>query len=108
MLPDLRNGRIGRLVGPHGVLGRAAVDGALCCPTAASRPRRTTAPLRCRDNRPMTSFYWVMGVLIVGTFVPSVLYLLLSGTVIFLLRRLARVNAIVVPQEMSTHGEVHA
>jgi hypothetical protein len=25
----------------------------------------------------MTVFYWVMGVLIVGTFVPSVLYLLL-------------------------------
>jgi hypothetical protein len=25
----------------------------------------------------MTFFYWVMGVLIVGTFVPSVLYLLL-------------------------------
>lgn len=25
----------------------------------------------------MTGFYWVMGVLIVGTFVPSVLYLLL-------------------------------
>lgn len=25
----------------------------------------------------MTTFYWVMGVLIVGTFVPSVLYLLL-------------------------------
>jgi len=29
------------------------------------------------DNRPMTVFYWVMGVLIVGTFVPSVLYLVL-------------------------------
>jgi len=25
----------------------------------------------------MTAFYWVMGVLIVGTFVPSVLYLVL-------------------------------
>jgi hypothetical protein len=28
----------------------------------------------------MTAFYWVMGVLIVGTFVPSVLYLLLYAT----------------------------
>ena len=27
------------------------------------------------DNHPMTIFYWVMGVLIVSTFVPSVLYL---------------------------------
>ena len=34
--------------------------------------------LRCgADNRPMTVFYWVMGILIVGTFVPSVLYLVL-------------------------------
>jgi hypothetical protein len=30
-----------------------------------------------RDNRDMTVFYWVMGVLIVGTFIPSVLYWLL-------------------------------
>ena len=30
-----------------------------------------------RDNLPMTIFYWVMGVLIVATLVPSVLYLLL-------------------------------
>lgn len=37
-------------------------------PGRASRPR---------DNRPMTIFYWVMGVLIVATLVPSVLYLLL-------------------------------
>jgi hypothetical protein len=29
------------------------------------------------DNEPMIVFYWVMGVLIVGTFIPSVLYLLL-------------------------------
>lgn len=29
------------------------------------------------DNPRMTVFYWVMGVLIVGTLVPSVLYLLL-------------------------------
>ncbi len=29
------------------------------------------------DNRYMTVFYWVMGLLIVGTFVPSVLYLVL-------------------------------
>jgi hypothetical protein len=28
----------------------------------------------------MTAFYWVMGGLIVGTFVPSVLYLLLYAT----------------------------
>lgn len=28
----------------------------------------------------MTAFYWVMGVLIVGTFVPSVLYMLLYAT----------------------------
>ena len=28
----------------------------------------------------MSAFYWVMGVLIVGTFVPSVLYLLLYAT----------------------------
>ena len=27
----------------------------------------------------MTVFYWVMGVLIVGTFIPSVLFLLLYG-----------------------------
>jgi hypothetical protein len=30
---------------------------------------------RAADNADMTVFYWVMGVLIVGTFVPSVLYL---------------------------------
>jgi hypothetical protein len=35
----------------------------------SARPRR--------DNRAMTVFYWVMGVLIVGTLVPSLLYLLL-------------------------------
>jgi hypothetical protein len=29
------------------------------------------------DNEAMTIFYWVMSVLIVGTFVPSVLYLVL-------------------------------
>jgi hypothetical protein len=31
----------------------------------------------CRDNEFMTVFYWVMGVLIVGTFVPSVLFLVM-------------------------------
>jgi hypothetical protein len=30
-----------------------------------------------RNNQAMTIFYWVMGVLIVGTFVPSALFLLL-------------------------------
>jgi len=30
-----------------------------------------------RDNGPMTIFYYVMSALIVGTFVPSVLYMLL-------------------------------
>jgi hypothetical protein len=30
-----------------------------------------------RDNRPMIVFYWLMGVLIVGTFMPSLLYLVL-------------------------------
>jgi hypothetical protein len=40
------------------------------CRTAAS----AAAP---RDNRAMTVFYWVMGVLIVGTLIPSVFYLLL-------------------------------
>ena len=29
------------------------------------------------DNAPMTAFYWVMGVLVVGTFVPSALCLAL-------------------------------
>jgi hypothetical protein len=29
------------------------------------------------DNRRMTVFYWVMSVLIIGTFVPSLLYLVL-------------------------------
>lgn len=29
------------------------------------------------DNGRMTVFYWVMGVLVVGTLVPSVLYILL-------------------------------
>ena len=42
----------------------------------------------------------------------AVLYLLLAGTVIFLLRRLARSGAdagdVVAPQEMSAHGEVRA
>jgi len=41
----------------------------------------------------------------------TVLYLLLAGTVIFLLRRLARADKAgeyVAPQEMDTHGEVHA
>jgi hypothetical protein len=28
----------------------------------------------------MTAFYWIMGVLIVGTFIPSVLYMLLWAT----------------------------
>jgi len=27
-----------------------------------------------RDNAPMTIFYWVMGVLIVGTLLPSIMY----------------------------------
>ena len=34
-------------------------------------------PIGAADNPPMTVFYWLMGVLIVGTFVPSVLYLVL-------------------------------
>jgi hypothetical protein len=32
---------------------------------------------RHRDNRTMVVFYWVMGVLIVGTLLPSVFYLVL-------------------------------
>lgn len=32
------------------------------------------------DNARMTAFYWIMGILIVGTFVPSVLYLVLYAT----------------------------
>jgi hypothetical protein len=39
--------------------------------------RRMTPWLRGTDNDCMTVFYWVMGVLIVGTFVPSLLYLVL-------------------------------
>jgi hypothetical protein len=39
--------------------------------------RRMTPWLRGTDNDCMTVFYWVMGVLVVGTFVPSVLYLVL-------------------------------
>jgi hypothetical protein len=39
---------------------------------------RSQAPWhRGTDNVAMTVFYWVMGVLIVGTFVPSVLYMVL-------------------------------
>jgi hypothetical protein len=43
----------------------------------ARRDDATAAAAAHRDNRPMTVFYWVMGVLIVGTFVPSLLYLVL-------------------------------
>lgn len=34
-------------------------------------------PAAACDNRAMTVFYWVMGVLIVGTLVPSALFMLL-------------------------------
>lgn len=36
-----------------------------------------TYPARHRDNRTMVVFYWVMGVLVVGTLLPSLFYLVL-------------------------------
>jgi hypothetical protein len=43
----------------------------------ASRLAMSGTRPRATDNAGMTVFYWTMGVLIVGTFVPSTMYLVL-------------------------------
>jgi hypothetical protein len=60
------------------VLSSSCVGGAVAgihCSTGTGRGAGAVPPRR--DNPAMTVFYWVMAVLIVGTFVPSLLYLLL-------------------------------
>jgi hypothetical protein len=57
--------------GEVGRAGRFLQGSGPSCDVSARKPHRPP------DNAGMTAFYWVMGILIVGTLAPSVMYILL-------------------------------